>query len=199
MYKKQLVFQKIVCLFSVIAAAVSFIYSLGILTDIYDSLYFTMRDPNHPEQTRVPGSRIFYDMQEFNKLLVYFSIALILLACLLYITNTHSRRRYYIGNYVATGLFSGASVAYCVWMHGQVSAFKTQFLTTIDFEKLQAYAEKNPTTSRYLDNTFLLDVHYGVMAILAIAVIALVVNVVLKIMLMKNEKRLIEAGKEVAV
>ena len=38
MYKKQLVFQKYVCLFAVIAAAMSFVYSLGIITDIYDSL-----------------------------------------------------------------------------------------------------------------------------------------------------------------
>ena len=43
MYKKQLTFQKIVCFAMLAAAALVFIYSLGIMTDLYDSLYSTMR------------------------------------------------------------------------------------------------------------------------------------------------------------
>ena len=39
MYKKQLQFQKIICLLCVIAAAIMFVYSLGVLTEIYDGLY----------------------------------------------------------------------------------------------------------------------------------------------------------------
>lgn len=200
MYKKQLVFQKIVCLFSVIAAAVSFVYSLGILTDIYDSLFGTIRDLNRPEETqRVAGAIIFFDMQDFNRLLVIFSIGLILLACLLFLTNTNSRRKYYIGNYIATGLFSAGTIAYCVWMHMEVSKFRTQFYETVDFEALRKYAESHPSTSRYLDNTFMLDCHYVVMALLLIAVVGLIVNLVLKIRLMKSENRLIAEGKGVAV
>ena len=99
MYKKQLVFQKAACLLAIIAAAVSFVYSLGIITDIYDSLYSTMMNPNDLTQTMVPGSIIYYDMQAFNKQFLYLSIGLILLACFLFITNTHSRRKYYITNF----------------------------------------------------------------------------------------------------
>ena len=58
MYKKQLVFQKFVCLLAIIAAALSFVYALGIITDIYDSMYTTMRDPSNPTNTKVPGSII---------------------------------------------------------------------------------------------------------------------------------------------
>ena len=61
MYKKQLVFQKYACLFAVIAAAVSFVYSLGIITDIYDTLYSTMMNPADLTQTFVPGSIIYYE------------------------------------------------------------------------------------------------------------------------------------------
>ena len=84
MYKKQLGFQKIICMICVIAAAVSFVYSLGIMTDIYDSLYSTMMDPNDLTQTFVPGSIIYYDMQDFNKLFMVLSIGLLLSAALLY-------------------------------------------------------------------------------------------------------------------
>ena len=81
MYKKQLVFQKYACLLAVIAAAVSFVYSLGIITDIYDTLYSTMMNPNDLTQTFVPGSIIYYDMQEFNRQFTNISIVLILTAC----------------------------------------------------------------------------------------------------------------------
>ena len=104
MYKKQLVFQKYVCLFAVIAAALAFVYSLGMITDIYDTLYATMMNPNDLTETFVPGSIIYYDMQEFNRQFTSVSIVLILTACLLYLTNTQIRRKYYIGNYAAIGI-----------------------------------------------------------------------------------------------
>ena len=67
MYKKQLGFQKIVCLVCVIAAALAFVYSLGIVTDLFDSLYSTMWNPDDLTQTDVPGSIIYNDIQTFNK------------------------------------------------------------------------------------------------------------------------------------
>ena len=141
MYKKQLVFQKAACLLAIIAAAVSFVYSLGIITDIYDSLYSTMMNPNDLTQTMVPGSIIYYDMRAFNKQFLYLSIGLILLACFLFLTNTHSRRKYYVGNYVATALYGVASIGVAAWAHVQISAFKVQYLTTVDFEALKKFAE----------------------------------------------------------
>ncbi|MGM9548340.1 MAG: hypothetical protein ACI3V5_00635 [Faecousia sp.] len=197
MYKKQLRYQKMVCLFSVIAAAIWFVYALGIITDIYDSLYSTMMNPNDLTQTFVPGSIIYYDMQGFNKLFLNVSIGLILLACAVFLTNTHVRRKYYVGNYVTVGLYCVATVAVAVWSHIEISAFKTQYLTTVDFEALKAFSEmwKSP----YIESTFMLDLHYAVAAIAVLSVIAQIVNVVWKVKLMRGEDALLEAGKEVAV
>lgn len=197
MYKKQLRFQKLACLFCIIAAAASFIYSLGIMTDIYDSLYSTMMNPNDLTQTSVPGSIIYYDMQDFNKLFVNLSIGLILLACLLYITNTQVRRKYYIGNYVAIGLYSVAAIGVTVWSHIQISAFKVQYLTTVDFEALKSFAELWGKT--YIESTFWLDLHYVIAALCVAAVVGLLVNMVWKINLMRAEDQLIREGKEAAV
>ncbi len=196
MYKKQLAFQKMVCLIAIIAAAVSFVYSLGMITDIYDSLYSTMRDPTHPENTRVPGSIIYYDMQPFNKMFVNISIVLILLACLLYLTNTHVRRRYYVGNIVTTLLYSIATVATVVWSHIQIDGFATQFMTTVDFEALQQFSDLWKTL--YLENTFLLDLHYVVGALGLLSVALLLGNLVWKFVMMRGEKKLIAPGKEAA-
>ena len=57
MYKKQLTVQKILCMAAVIVSAVVFFYALGIMTDLYDALYDTMRNPNDVFQTDVPGFR----------------------------------------------------------------------------------------------------------------------------------------------
>ena len=39
MYKKQLKIQKVVCLLALVVAVILFLYALGIMTDLYDSLY----------------------------------------------------------------------------------------------------------------------------------------------------------------
>ena len=194
MYKKQLVFQKYACMFAVIAAAVSFVYSLGIITDIYDTLYSTMMNPADLTQTFVPGSIIYYDMQEFNRQFTNVSIVLILTACLLYLTNTQIRRKYYIGNYAAIGIYSVATLGVTIWSHLQIAAFKVQYLTTVDFEALKTFAEMwNKPDS---ESTLMLDLHYAVAVIAILSVVALVYNAYWKIQLMKAEDALIAEGKE---
>ncbi len=133
------------------------------------------------------------DMQPFNRDFLHASIGLILLAVLLFITNTHSRRKYYIGNYAAIGLFSAGSIALCVWAHGQIEMFKTQFLT-IDFTALAEHAAKRKTL--YTDSTFLLDLHYVIFALLLIGTVLLIANAIWKRKLMKEEQTLIAQGKE---
>ena len=107
MYKKQMTFQRIVCFALLIGAALVFVYSLGLMTDLYDALYTTIRSANNLDRTTVTGSRLYYDMQGFNKTFTGVSIAMILVTLTLFITNTHSRRRYYIGNFITTGHLSG--------------------------------------------------------------------------------------------
>ena len=97
MYKKQMTVQRILCVGMLIVCAVIFLYSLGIMTDLYDALYNTIRNPEKLEKTTVTGSRIYYDMQGFNRDFLHASIGMLLLCVVLFLTNTHSRRKYYIG------------------------------------------------------------------------------------------------------
>ena len=195
MYKKQMTAQKLLCLAAVIVSAIFFLYTLGIMTDLYDSLYDTMRNPNNVTQTDVPGSIVYYNMQEFNRMFLMLSIGQILLGLLLYLTNTHSRRRYYIGNYVATGLFTAGGV-YNAWVaHTYIEIFKAQFLQ-VDFAALKEHAEMWGTL--YTESTFWFDLHYLVFALLLIVCVLLVVNAVWKVRLMKDEAKLIEEGRRIA-
>jgi hypothetical protein len=198
MYKKQVKLQRVICLFALIAAVVMFIYSLGMLTDLYDSLYPMMRNPDNLEETDVPGSIIYYDMQGFNHQLLIASIALILLAACLFISNTSSRRKYYIGNYSATAVNVIAEIGVAVWAHLQVSAFRQQFITTVDFESLDMWSQIWETPAMTAESTFWFDIHYLACALLVIAAALLTMNVIWKRKLMKSEKALLD-GKAVSV
>lgn len=195
MYKKQLTLQKIVCLLAIGASAVVFVYALGIMTDLYDSFYSTMMNPNDLTQTTVPGSIIYYDMQGFNQALLKASIGLILISCLLFVTNTHVRRKYYIGNYVAVAIHVIANVAVAVWAHLNIQQFRAQFLQ-VDFEALKAHADLWGTT--YTESTFWFDIHYAVFGLVLCINVLLICNTIWKMNLMKEEKHLLDAGKEAA-
>lgn len=164
------------------------------MTDLYDSLYGTMTDPSDLTQTTVPGSIIYYDMQGFNNTFMKAGLCLILLSCLLFATNTHSSRKYYVGNFVSVALQAIANVAVAVWAHGQIVMYRAQFLE-IDFEALAKHAKRWKTL--YTESTFWFDVHYAVFGVLLVVTVLLVANAVWKVSLMKQERALIEKGKEV--
>ena len=197
MYKKQLKLQKIVCWLCVISAALCFVYALGMITDIHDALISTMRNPQKPTQTQVDGSWIYYDMQPFNQQFVSRSLILVVLSVFILLTNTHTRRKYYISNYVVVGVYSVATFGLLAWAHQQIEAFAVQYMTTINFEELKVFSEMRGTP--YLDNTNMLDLHRGVFALAIISVLALLGNVIWKIVLMRNENKLIKAGEEASV
>ncbi|MBQ2101547.1 MAG: hypothetical protein II477_10845 [Lachnospiraceae bacterium] len=194
MYKKQMVFQKILCLVTLISGGIVFMYSLGIMTDLFDSLYSTMRKKDLT-QTTVPGSYLYYEMQGFNQLFVKLAIGLILVTLLLFITNTNTRRKYYVGNYVAIALNAIYGIGFTIWAHMQIEFYKAKFLQ-IDFVALKEHAETWDTL--YTDSTFWFDVHYLVFGIVLVLELLLILNLFWKRSLMKEEASLIGKGKEAA-
>ncbi len=195
MYKKQMMTQKILCMAALISGVLVFLYSLGIMTDLYDTLYSTMMNPADLSQTDVPGSTVYYNMQEFNAIFLNYSIAMILLGCVLFITNTHIRRKYYIGNYVAIGVYVAFSLYVVAWSHAYIEVFKQQFLN-VDFEALKLHAET--WNSAYTDSTFWFDIHYAIFAIVILVSLALLANAVWKVKIMKEEDQLLSEGKGAA-
>jgi len=206
MYKKQMTVQKVICLLSVIASVVMFVYSLGLMTDVYGDLKYPLNDsrieqarkefyPDVAKGTDFIGIGIYEALDAFNRDLLMVAIGLILLSVLLYITNTASRRKYYIGNYFAVGVNAAANVAASVWVHTQVQAFRAQYVA-MDLRAIEwIYNEK--LKSAYAQSTFWFDAHYVVIALSILASVLLILNVIWKIQLMKEEKKLIDEGKAV--
>ena len=132
MYKTQLKIQKFTCLAAIIISALVFVYALGIMTDIYDSLYQavtikteTGTGNKYASGEKVGGATIYMDMQGFNQKLLIGSIVMIVLGAFLFVTNTSTRRRYYITNYIAIGLYSVVGLALTVYSHIQIQSFRT--------------------------------------------------------------------------
>lgn len=206
MYKKQLLIQKIVCFFAIVVAVILFLYTLGIMTDLYDTLYGTLRirvvaDEADPAkhvidatERSVSGAIVYYDMQEFNKYFLNLSIGYLLIVALVFITNTSTRRRYYISNYVSIGLFAGMSVYIVAYAHPFIEYFKAKFLK-VDFAALKEYAESHGTA--YTESTMWFDLHYIVFALMLLAAVLMVAMCVWKVVLMREERKLVKEGEKV--
>jgi len=198
MYKKQMLFQKIACMLALIAAALVFVYSLGMSTDLYDALARTILYPDYDlEQTSVAGSRVYYDMFSFNRTFTRVSIGLILVTLVLFITNTNVRRKYYIGNYISAGLFAVAALGVTIWSVPQIMDYKSKFQNNVDFEALKAFSKDWGTLYIGPNDTFWFDISFAVFGFLIFTVVLLVLNVILKILVMKAEQNAIGKGRGV--
>jgi hypothetical protein len=184
--------QRITSYLLLAAAALVFVYSLGIMTDLYDSLYY-ISSIKETSKNYVEGSMIYHEMQPFNRQLTAAGIVLILSALSLFVFRTHDRRKYYIANYITIGINALLNIAVSVWALINVFAYKAQFLT-IDFELLFKVAKiykRNAT-----DSTFWFDISTVVFGILLFVTLLSLGNLVFKIIVMRAERKLIEEGKE---
>ena len=201
MYKKQMILQRLVCYIVLIAAALVFVYSLGLLTDMFE-----MKFEYHAERyykngmteealskVKVAGSEIYYDMQQFNRELTSAGIVLILLAVTQFVFQNQNRRKYYIANYITVGANAVGAIYYSWWGLSNILLYKERYLK-VDFAELQKLNERYGFA--YTESTFWFDAGKYAFGIVLVAAVLNVLNMVWKICLMNNEKKLVQAGKE---
>lgn len=201
MYKKQMILQRVVCLIVLIAAALVFVYSLGLMTDMFEiNLHYHAEKYYNNGMTeealakvKVSGAEIFYDMQQFNRELTAAGLVLILLAVSQYVFQNQNRRKYYIANYITVGANTVAAIYYAYWGISNILLYKAKFLT-IDFAELKKRNEA--LNFRYTESTFWFDASKYVFGFLLVVAAVNVFNMLWKIWLMNNEKKLVKAGKE---
>lgn len=192
MYKKQMTLQRITSYLLLAAAALVFVYSLGFMTDLYDSLYLIS---TYKEGSRnyVEGASIYLEIQPFNRQLTAAGIMLILSAASLFVFRSHDRRKYYVANYITIGINTLLNFFVSAWALINVFAYKAQFLT-INFERLFEVAKKYRVNAT--DSTFWFDAAGFVFGFLALVTILNIVNLVIKIVVMSSERKLVKEGKE---
>ena len=192
MYKKQMTLQRIVCYLLLAASALVFVYSLGLMTDLYDNKlnYYA----ENIESPMIAGTEVYYHMQGFNQQFTKMGIVLILLAVSQFVFQNHARRKYYIANYITVAANTVVAVAASVWAVNNIFTYKAQYLQ-INFEELIEYAEMFGFT--YTDSLFWFDVCPYVFGSLLVVSALNVINLIWKVMLMGAEKKLLAESKEV--
>lgn len=206
------------CLVMIIVGALgllyAFFYCTGSLAELGQA--FTTKSDAQGQTVRVsrftaaPGkydATFYNDIQGFNNLLMYCGIAMILLAVVLYITSCHSRRNYYISNYVATGLCAGGNIVLSLVLMVMNGIWRGKFLN-IDFASWESSYDfeimiEQWDAVHYSDSTLWFDLGFAVYGLIIIASVFLILNLVWKIKLMQGEKRLLagnnnELGGEAA-
>lgn len=192
MYKSQMLLQRIACFAMIFACALVFIYSLGITTDLYGNNFaYYAEDPDYPI---VEGAQVYYNIQEFNRQLTGVGLIMIILAVVLLILQNHTRRKYYVANYVIVGVNVAASVAATAWALPNIIKYKNEFLQ-VDFETLDFMASQI-LYHEWTDSTFWFDASFVVFPVLIVAALFLLFTTLLKVKVMKAEAEALSLGKE---
>lgn len=204
--KAQMKFQKWMCLIMIIVGALGLLYSFFYLSGSMAQLGQAI-NPNTPRSSTFVAREgyndalLFDQIQPFNTIMMYCGIAMVLLAVLLYITACNKRRNYYVSNYVATGLCAGGNIGMSLFLMIMNASWRGKFMN-VDFESWAEYNEgvriatggSDTIEIFYGDSPAWFDVGFAVYAIIIVASLILILNLVWKIMLMKGEKRLLKSS-----
>lgn len=198
--KTQMKFQKIMCIVMVLMGALSavycFMYCTGALANIGVSVEKSLGAPKYKEGFEGPG-QLYMDVQPFNQTLLILSIVMIVVAALLYVTATNKRRNYYVDNYVATGLVCATDIGIAIYIMVQNGGFLSRFNALMAdpavIAKYQELATLDKTMEFVTSNwTFVLG--FVIYIIVILACVALILNLVWKVMLMRGEKKLLNGN-----
>ncbi|MBP0981352.1 MAG: hypothetical protein J5968_04035 [Oscillospiraceae bacterium] len=183
MQKIQRMLQKPIIILALIMAVLTFIYALGFATDIYPLSYHTDKSS---KMFYVEGAELYDLIQPFNKLLLQYGLILVILAGLNFVFMSHTRRLYYISNYVSSIAYS----AFAIWVGSQViqyvMIFKSMYLQ-VDFERLKSVTEM--LGLRYVKSTFMLDCGFILCIMLFVTAAIVLANLVMKTIWMREEKK----------
>lgn len=199
MYKKQMILQRVVCYLGLVAAALVFIYSLGLMTGLYENGFAYYAEAYYKDNTVTPqfaGTEVYYKMQSFNQDLTSAGIVMILLAVAQFVFRNHLRRKYYIANYITVVANTIGSVAISVWALNNILSYKAQYLL-VDFtdEKLLMYSELFKYNAE--PNVFWFDISKVVFGFVFAVTVLNVLNLIFKVIVMNAEKKLLKESKEV--
>lgn len=207
--KTQMKFQKYICLVMLIMGALGLLYAFFYLSGGMAELGLArMTDITNDDQfvsrfTAAEGKydyKLFEQIQPFNDALMYCGIVMVLLAVLLYITACNKRRNYYITNYIAVGACAGGNIVMSIVLMAMNASWKSKFLN-VDFDAWYEYNVRtfgeNTKEYIYSESTVWFNLGFVVYALIIVASIALILNLVWKILLMRGEKKLLDGTNSV--
>lgn len=181
----QLKFQKIITVFGLLTGVLFFVLGLGYSTNLYTLYYFI--DPT--SFMYVEGSRIYYDVQDFNRAEVLYAVVMLLISGFCFMTLNNKRRKYYISNYISSAIYVIFDGFLSYYVYTNTVLHKEQFLTTVDFEGWQMWVDMFPNDFTMNTSTFWFDAAMVVSAVGILAALLTIANVIWKTVWMSREKK----------
>ena len=129
--KTQMRFQKILMLVSLVVAALTFVFAVMFLTGSLSEITYYLEKVGVNTIDKVNCQNFVTTSQNYVGTLVGLTIAFIVLAAFLFVTSCHSRRKYYITNYIALGVFLAFALVVFVYILIMVSDCMNLFLNDI--------------------------------------------------------------------
>lgn len=177
---------------SLVVAALTFVFGLIFITG--SMAYATQ----YKGGNSINAEALVEKSQAFTDVMVYLGIAFVIIAAVLFITSSHTRRNYYITNYIAVGLFVAYALFMAIFIMVNVSVIMNMFFNDITWDTV---AEKvNNLRGVYpikKSDTYPFIIGYVVAALSIVNAVLLVLSTVWKVLLMKGEKKLLEGSAEV--
>ena len=184
-------------LVSIVIGALGMVYAIAFFTGPYDTKQFLSKNLMEENFDPIDGVDNFFNKgQAFVSTMIILSIVYILLVAANYITASHSRRNYYITNYITIGATVIYLVVYSILgialLSGCVAAYNSIDWTAYNkmFEDDYVFDLYTPLKSTY--PTFIIGYVMYVLPLLNAAALAL--NVVWKVKLMQGEKALLNGN-----
>lgn len=205
--KTQMRFQKILLIVSLVIAAICTAFSWMFCSGVFANITLIL------DKAGTWVSELYEVSQQFTATFQTLGIILILVVVLLFITSCHSRRKYYISNYIAIGIAVVYMLIYAILLIVNLSNVSV-VLASVDFS---AEVIKNDVGDMVSIITYYNSIYRGIFGdfqttswtipfgyVLAVIVIidavVIALNLLWKIRLLQGEKKLLESGlvKEVA-
>lgn len=205
--KTQMRFQKILTLVTLIISALTVVYALIFFSGSLSDIYRNLEPVTHGAVTYDINAKHFYEVaQSFNNFLFIMGIVFICVVVTLYITSSNKRRNYYITNYISIIAVAAFAIVFAIVAIILLSNCLNLFVNEIDWETYLAkynyrYVEGRPRRYPYYsDDKTMFILGYILFFVVLANGVALILNLIWKIKLMRGEKELLSKGfnKEVA-
>ena len=180
-------FQKYLILVTLIVAALSFVYALSFCGGTiyqYQTFYDPVRDVEMFEGIRA----LFKASQTYNDILIWLTIAFIIIVVLNYVMATQKRRNYYVTNYISIIV----TIVYAVALAAVIILFVVQtysLFIVIDRESVEIAYNRIIGNFKYSTINFIMG--YIMAGVIIANACLLIFNLVWKVKLMKGEKKLL--------
>ena len=185
-------FQKILVFVSLVVAALCLVHAWVFCSGLFAQLT-RYKDVAGNGFDVDKANEIYNLTQNFSNLFQILSIVFILAAVLMLVMGCHSRRKYYITNYIAVGIFVAFALVFAILLIINLASISTA-LANFELKEFGEYYNSlhiESSWGKFTDKSWTLAVGYALFAIVLVTAIVNVLNVVWKVMLMKGEKKLL--------